>query len=92
MFMGGRWSIDGQPANENSMVVPVFSDYFRAMGGRILAGREFDDADMRSGAQVAVIDERLASEFGAPAAMIGRHISLGRRCGRLSAWCATWIT
>ena len=78
MFMGGRWSIDGKAANENSMVVPVFSDYFGTMGSRILAGREFDDADVRSGAQVAVIDERLASEFGTPAGMIGRQLSLGR--------------
>ncbi|MEI9973056.1 MAG: ABC transporter permease [Ignavibacteriota bacterium] len=78
MFMGGTWSLDGQPARENSMVVPVFPDYFRTMGGRVLAGREFNQADMQNRSQLAVIDERLAGEFGPPAAALGRHLSLGR--------------
>ncbi len=35
-FMGGRFRMNGRPAGESSMVVPVMPDYFRTMGGRIL--------------------------------------------------------
>lgn len=49
-FMGGLFGMDGGPANENSMVVPVFPDYFRTMGGRILRGREFTEAEVQSDA------------------------------------------
>jgi putative ABC transport system permease protein len=78
MFMGGRWSLDGRQANENSMVVPVFPDYFRTMGGRLMYGREFTDADLQGINRAAVVDERFASEFGPPAAAVGRVISIGR--------------
>ena len=78
MFIGGRWTVDGRPANENSMMVPVFSDYFQTMGGRVLYGRELSDADVRGNYPVAVADERFASEFGPPAYLIGQQIEIGR--------------
>ncbi len=74
-FVGGPWGLDGRPAKRNSMIVPVFSDYFRTVGGRVLYGREFTDAELRSGAQVAVVNERFASEFGAPAGALGRQLT-----------------
>ena len=58
--------MDGRPASENSMIVPVFPDYFRTMGGRILRGREFTEAEVQSDAKVAVVNELFASEFGSP--------------------------
>jgi hypothetical protein len=77
-FVGGPFGIDGHPAKRNSMMVPVFSDYFRTMGGRILYGREFNDAEVRSGAPVAVVDERFAAAFGEPADAVGRQLTIGR--------------
>ncbi len=76
-FIGGRFQMDGRHASENSMVVPVLPDYFRTMGGRILAGREFTDAEVQSGAQVAVVNERFANEFGPPADAVGREAAEG---------------
>jgi predicted permease len=76
-FIGGPFGIDGRPAKRPSMMVPVFSDYFRTMGGRILYGREFNDAEVRSGAKVAVVDERFASTFGAPSDAVGRQLTTG---------------
>ncbi len=76
-FVGGRFGMDGRPARENSMVVPILADYFRTMGGRILYGREFTDAEVRADAKVAVVNERFASEFGSPADALGREITAG---------------
>ena len=74
-FIGGPFGMDGHPAERASMLVPVFSDYFRTMGGRILFGREFTDAEVRSGAKVAVVDERFARAFGSPADAVGRQLT-----------------
>jgi ABC-type antimicrobial peptide transport system permease subunit len=57
------------------MMVPIFSEYFQTMGGRILFGREFNDAEVRGGAKVALVDERFAREFGSPADAIGRQLT-----------------
>ncbi len=74
-FMGGLFGMDGGPANENSMVVPVFPDYFRTMGGRILRGREFTDAEVQSDARVAVVNELFANEVGSPAETVGHQVT-----------------
>ncbi|HKW19497.1 MAG TPA: ABC transporter permease [Terriglobales bacterium] len=83
-FIGGGFGMDGRPANhafanpvtrDDAMMVPIFSEYFQTMGGRILFGREFNDAEVRSGAKVAVVDERFAREFGPPADAIGRQLT-----------------
>jgi predicted permease len=63
-FMGGPWGLDGHPAKESSMRVPVLPDYFKTMGGRLLGGREFTEAEVRSNAKVVIVNERFASEFG----------------------------
>jgi predicted permease len=74
-FLGGRFQLDGRTASANSMVVPVMADYFRAMGGRILAGREFSEADMRSDARIAIVNDVFARDFGQPADLVGRKIA-----------------
>jgi ABC-type antimicrobial peptide transport system permease subunit len=48
------------------------------MGGRILCGREFTDAEVRSAARVAVVNERFAARFGAPGDVLGHQLTLGR--------------
>jgi putative ABC transport system permease protein len=75
-FIGGRFGMDGHPAKRPSMMIPVFSDYFQTMRGRVVFGREFNDAEVRSGAKVAVVDERFAREFGSPADAVGRQLTI----------------
>jgi putative ABC transport system permease protein len=77
-FVGGTFGLDGRPAKRSSAMIPVLSGYFEAMGGRILYGREFTGAEVRSGAKVAVVNQRFAVEFGAPADAIGRQLTIGR--------------
>ncbi len=82
-FVGGPSGIDGRPAKRNSMMVPVLSDYFQTMGGRILYGREFTDAEVRSKAKVAVVNERFAREFGDPAEALGRQLTQGNNSRKI---------
>jgi predicted permease len=74
-FVGGPFGLDGRPAERNSTMVPVLSGYFQTMGGRILFGREFTDAEVRSGARVAVVNERFATGFGPPEDAVGRQLT-----------------
>jgi putative ABC transport system permease protein len=76
-FVGGPFGFDGRPAKQNSTMVPVFSDYFKTMGGRILYGREFNDAEVRSDANVVVVNERFAEEFGPAADALDHEVTLG---------------
>ena len=76
-FVGGPFGLDGRPAKRSSMLVPVLSGYFQTMGGRILYGREFTEAEVRSGARVAVVNERFAAGFGAPQDAVGHQLTNG---------------
>ncbi len=75
-FVGGPFGLDGRPAKLNSTLVPVLSGYFQTMGGRILYGREFTDAEVRSGAKVAVVNERFAVGFGAPQDALNHQLTI----------------
>lgn len=78
-FVGGPLGFDGRPAKQNSTMVPIMSDYFKTMGGKILYGREFNDAEIRSDAGVAVVNERFAKEFGSPTDALGHAVTLENR-------------
>lgn len=56
-------------------MIPVLSDYFRTMGGRIIYGREFTESEVRSGAKVAVVNERFAAAFGAPQDAVSHQLT-----------------
>jgi predicted permease len=75
-FVGGPFGLDGRPAPLNSTMIPVLAGYFQTMGGRILYGREFTDAEVRSGAKVAVVNERFAAGFGAPKDAVGHQLTI----------------
>ncbi|MFZ0038796.1 MAG: ADOP family duplicated permease [Candidatus Acidiferrales bacterium] len=75
-FVGGPFGLDGRPAALNSTMIPVLSNYFQTMGGRILSGREFTEAEVRSDAKVAVVNERFASGFGAPKDAVDHQLTI----------------
>lgn len=81
-FVGGPFGFDGRAAKHNSTMVPVFSDYFETMGGRILYGREFTDAEIRSDAQVVVVNERFAQEFGSAPDALEHQVTIGKNTPR----------
>jgi putative ABC transport system permease protein len=75
-FVGGPFGLDGHPAARNSTLVPVLSGYFETMGAQILYGREFTEAEVRSGAKVAVVNERFAAGFGAPQDALNHQLTI----------------
>jgi ABC-type antimicrobial peptide transport system permease subunit len=77
-FVGGPFGLDGREAKQNSTTVPVLGDYFKTMGGRILYGREFSDAEVRSDDKVAFVNERFAAEFGSTADALGHQVTIGK--------------
>jgi ABC-type antimicrobial peptide transport system permease subunit len=53
------------------------------MGGRILYGREFTEAEVRSGARVAVVNERFAAGFGVPKDTVGHQLTNGKNTRKI---------
>ena len=82
-FVGGGFGLDGRPARRSSTMVPILSKYFETMGGQILYGREFTDAEVHSGASVAVVNERFAAGFGAPSEAVGHQLTAGQDSWRI---------
>jgi predicted permease len=73
--------IEGQPEERTRNRPPaelnmVSAEYFETMGLRLLRGRGFASSDVDGQPAVAIIDERLAAEFG-DEDPIGRRINLG---------------
>jgi putative ABC transport system permease protein len=77
VFLGAPFGMDGRQPSEYSMLVPVLPHYFQTVGGHILYGRDFTDAEVRSDAPVAIVNEKFVAEFGHGRDALGREIQLG---------------
>jgi predicted permease len=77
-FMGGPFSFDGRHPGRNSDFVPVFSDYFSTMGAHLVAGRDFTDADTRSNAPVAVVNDAFVRQIAGTLDVLGHRVTIGR--------------
>jgi predicted permease len=64
----------GLDTNVSSRFTRVGPDYFRTLGIRILAGREFSDADANGAPKVAIVNEAFLKKFGLGPDAVGRHI------------------
>jgi predicted permease len=78
---GGFFGFDGRPPKTNSMAVPILAGYFETMGGHMLHGREFTDAEIHSDAKVAVVNDKFARQFGDAADALGHQVTLGKGPG-----------
>jgi predicted permease len=86
----GAWTqsieVDGQPlALESGRQVhfnAVSPDYFRALGMRILRGRDFHARDDAAAPRVVAINESLARRFFTGQDPLGRRITIGRNAAR----------
>jgi putative ABC transport system permease protein len=75
-FMGMAFSLDGSgPTSPLTTVVSVAPAFFRTMGTRLLAGREFSRPDLRSTESLAIVNEQFARTFGEPSSLIGRSLT-----------------
>lgn len=82
-FVGGPFGLDGRSAARSSTMIPVMGEYFRTMGSSILCGQEFTDAEVHSGAKVAVVNDRFAGGFGAPQDAVGHKLTIGSDSWRI---------
>lgn len=78
-------TIEGRPdATEGGMEWRSMSpSYFKTMGIRLLAGREFTDADDAGAPGVAIISESFARRYWRDQNPIGQRLLLGRFKGKL---------
>jgi putative ABC transport system permease protein len=80
----GRYWLDGGPGPEvagvnlpNALFTVVTPDYFRTLGIRLTAGRDFSARDTSDGRPVAIVSEALAKRSFAGGDPIGRQIECG---------------
>jgi predicted permease len=76
---GGPVWIDGQPPRTGEQAfmaasASVDADYFSTSKVTILEGRGFDDRDVKTERQVAIVNETLASHFWPNQSVIGRSL------------------
>ncbi len=64
--------------NPNANYEAVSPDYFRTMGIRMVAGRDFTSADVHTATGVVIINESTAQRHFPGGSAVGRHIRLGR--------------
>jgi len=70
--------VASNPDDESSAAVTRTStDYFRTLGVRVMAGREFDTADAKGTPRVAIVNEAFARKFKLEQP-IGKRIAMGR--------------
>jgi putative ABC transport system permease protein len=72
--MASRFTIDSTGPETLATFVPIAPEYFRTLGTRVLAGREFTPSDLSSGESIVIINEELARVFGHPASAVGRRL------------------
>jgi ABC-type antimicrobial peptide transport system permease subunit len=74
-YGAGRFNVDGVGAETLATTVPIAPDYFVALGGHLVAGREFTPQDMASTERIAIVNEEFARAFGVPSSLVGRMIT-----------------
>ena len=86
---GSNWGSDvavegfkaGPDTDSNSRFNEVAPTYFKTMGIRLLAGREFTRSDALKAPKVAIINEAFAKKFNLGREVIGKRIGSGSGSG-----------
>ncbi|MEO8662114.1 MAG: ABC transporter permease [Bryobacteraceae bacterium] len=76
---------DGKPAagsGNTALFNRAAPGYFRTMGTRLLAGREFDDRDTLSSPKVAIVNETFARKFFSGANPVGHTFHMDADAGK----------
>ena len=82
---GSNWGTDVQvqgfkedaDTDDNARFNEVGPGYFRTLGVRILAGREFTPADEKGRPEVAIVNETFAKKFGLGRDVVGKRMGYG---------------
>ena len=71
----------GPDTNTSASLNEIAPLYFRTLGVRLLAGREFTRADAMGAPKVAIVNESFARKFNLGRDAVGRHMSSGGERG-----------
>jgi predicted permease len=84
-FVGGPVSLDGRhsPPGTGTDLVPIMSDYFATMGGHLLCGREFTNAEVQNDANVAIVNDIFAKMFLGSTDAVGHLETIGNRTRKI---------
>jgi putative ABC transport system permease protein len=82
----GAWTqsigVDGAPVTQDASRYVYFNavtpGYFRTIGMRLLAGRDFSDLDTAQSRRVVIVTESLVRRFFPDGDALGRRVSVGR--------------
>jgi predicted permease len=76
-FLGGPYAFDGHQSKHGTAadVLPIMAGYFGTTGGRVLYGREFTDAEVRTDAKVTVVNETFARLWLPPEGAVGHLVT-----------------
>jgi predicted permease len=74
-FRAGTFGVDNHGSAPLATVVDVAPGFFATIGGRLVAGREFTEADLSPGEPIAIVNDVFARNFGDPAALVGRRLT-----------------
>ena len=85
LLAGSNWGTDVQvqgfkedaDTDDNARFNEVGPGYFRTLGIRVLAGREFTAADAIGRPDVAIVNETFAKKFGLGRDAVGKRMGLG---------------
>ena len=88
MHLSGDFRIDGSAENPRFNVdkPAVGPGYFRAMGIRLLRGRDFNEHDMSSSLSVAIVSRTVARAIDPSEDVIGHRVRLWTSAARPEAW------
>jgi len=79
--LGLSFTIDGRPVDPghklSASYFAISPGYFRAMGIRLVRGRDFTDRDNQDGQRVVIISEAFARKHWPGEDAVGRRISIG---------------
>ena len=70
-------AVEGYQGFATTTTEAIAPGYFRTLGIRLRAGREFNESDMGGAAKAVVIDEAFAKRYFANRNPIGMHLALG---------------
>jgi predicted permease len=62
----------------NSSYNEIGPDYFKTIGAKMVAGREFNESDSRNAPRVAIVNETFAKKFGLNNDAVGKYMGTGR--------------
>ena len=83
MYLQGDFRVEGSTQQQKFNVgkIAVSGGYFKAMGIRVLNGREFDEKDMAGSQPVAIVSRTVANAIDPSGNVLGRRVSVWGREG-----------